>query len=387
MKKILILGSTGSIGVNTLNVIRKFPDKFKISALTVNKRIDLLEPQIEEFNPEIVVVQNVDFAKELRRKINSKCEVISGKDGLLYAAANIEYDILIGAMVGFAGLAPTIEAIKRGKRIALANKETLVVAGELVTELCKKHNAEIIPVDSEHSAIYQCLVGENKNYVSKLILTASGGPFLNTSKETFCDVTVKEALNHPNWNMGNKVTIDSASMMNKGLEVIEAHWLFGISRDKIDVVVHPQSIVHSMIEFVDGSIKAQLGLPDMKLPIQYALSSPERLANDFPHTNLPKIGKLTFFEPDLNKFECLKIAYSALETGGIAPCILNAANEIAVDKFLNGKIKFSYIPAIINKALEKFENHKKPDLEMIFEYDKLTREFVKNLPAGMTGLN
>jgi 1-deoxy-D-xylulose-5-phosphate reductoisomerase len=379
MKKILILGSTGSIGINTLNVIRKFPGKFKISALTVNKRIDLLEPQIEEFEPEYAVVQNKSLAKELKKKIKSKCEILSGKEGLLFAAANIEYDILIGAMVGFAGLAPTIEALKRGKRIALANKETLVVAGELITELCKKHKAEIIPVDSEHSAIYQCLVGENRNQVNKLILTASGGPFLNTNKETFCSVTVQEALNHPNWNMGNKITIDSASMMNKGLEVIEAHWLFGMSKKKIEVVIHPQSIIHSMVEFIDGSIKAQLGLPDMKLPIQYALSFPERLANDFPHVALQKIGNLTFLEPDLNKFECLKIAYDVLESGGIAPCILNAANEVAVEKFLNGQIKFSYIPAIIKKALDKFENHKQPDLEMIFEYDYLTREFAKNL--------
>ena len=379
MKKILILGSTGSIGKNTLNVIRKFPDKFRISALTVNKRIDLLEPQIEEFKPELVVVQNKDFAKELKSKIRGKCEILSGEDGLITAAANIDYDVLIGAMVGFAGLAPTIEAIKRGKRIALANKETLVVAGELVTELCEKYNAEIIPVDSEHSAIYQCLVGEKETQVNKLILTASGGPFLNTSKETFCNVTVQQALNHPNWNMGNKITIDSASMMNKGLEVIEAHWLFGISKNKIEVVIHPQSIIHSMVEFIDGSIKAQLGLPDMKLPIQYALSFPERLTNDFPRVSLQKIGNLTFFEPDLNKFECLKIAYDVLETGGIAPCILNAANEVAVEKFLNGKIKFSYIPAIINQALDKFENHKQPDLEMIFEYDSLTRKFAKDL--------
>ena len=379
MKKILILGSTGSIGINTLNVIRKFPGKFKISALTVNKRIDLLEPQIEEFKPDLVVVHNRVLAEELKSKINGKCEVLSGKESLLYVAANTDYDILVGAMVGFAGLAPTIEAIKRGKRIALANKETLVVAGELVTELCDKHNAEIIPVDSEHSAIYQCLVGERKNQVNKLILTASGGPFLNTNKETFSNVTVQEALNHPNWNMGNKITIDSASMMNKGLEVIEAHWLFGIPKSKIEVIIHPQSIIHSMVELIDGSIKAQLGLPDMKLPIQYAISFPERLVNDFPRVSLQKISNLTFLEPDLNKFECLKIAYDVLEAGGIAPCILNAANEIAVERFLNGQIKFSYIPTIINKALDKFENHKQPDLDMIFEYDQLTREFAKSL--------
>ena len=379
MKKVLILGSTGSIGINALNVIRKFPDNFKISALTINKRIDLLKPQIEEFNPEVVVVQEEKCAKELRKSLKSKCEVLSGNDSLQLAAANVDYDILIGAMVGFAGLAPTIEAIKRGKRIALANKETMVVAGELITELCKKYNAEIIPVDSEHSAIYQCLVGENKSNINKLILTASGGPFLNTSKKTFSRVTVKQALNHPNWNMGNKITIDSASMMNKGLEVIEARWLFGISKDKIEIVVHPQSIIHSMVEFTDASIKAQLGLPDMKLPIQYALSFPERLTNDFPRANLAEIGNLTFLNPDFNKFECLKLAYEVLESGGIAPCILNAANEVAVEKFLKGEIKFSSIPGIINKALFKFENHKQPDMEMIFEYDKLTREFTSGL--------
>jgi 1-deoxy-D-xylulose-5-phosphate reductoisomerase len=379
MKKVLILGSTGSIGNNALNVIRKFPGDFKISALTINKKIGLLKPQIEEFNPEVVVVQEELCANELRKSLNYKCEVLSGNDGLQHVAANADYDILIGAMVGFAGLAPTIEAIKRGKRIALANKETMVVAGELITELCKKHNAEIIPVDSEHSAIYQCLVGENKNNAGRLILTASGGPFLNASKKSFSSVTVKEALNHPNWNMGNKITIDSASMMNKGLEVIEAHWLFEIPKDKIEVVIHPQSIIHSMVEFKDGSIKAQMGLPDMKLPIQYALSFPERLQNDFPRTNLTEIGKLTFLKPDLDKFECLKIAFDALEDGGTAPCILNAANEIAVEKFLKGEIKFSSIPEIINKALYKFENHKKPDMEMIFEYDKLTREYTSAL--------
>lgn len=379
MKNILILGSTGSIGINALNVVRNFPEKFNISALSVNTRIDLLEPQIEEFNPAVVIVKDSKAAKKLKEKIKNKCEVLSGIDGLCFAAANCDYDILIGAMVGFAGMAPTVEAIKRGKRIALANKETLVVGGELVTSLCKKHNADIIPVDSEHSAIYQCLVGENKNEIEKLILTASGGPFLNNDKNSLSEVTVKEALNHPNWNMGDKITIDSASMMNKGLEVIEARWMFNIPKEKIEVLVHPQSIIHSMVEFVDGSIKAQLGLPDMKLPIQYALSFPERFSSEFKRIDFSKIRNLTFFEPDLEKFECLKIAYEVLETGGLAPCILNAANEIAVDKFLHGQIKFSNIPGLINKALDKFENHKTPDLEMIFEYDKMTRDFVKEL--------
>ena len=282
-------------------------------------------------------------------------------------------------MVGFSGLAPALEAIKRGKIIALANKETLVVAGELVTGMCKTYGAKLIPIDSEHSAIFQCLEGENKNSVEKLILTASGGPFLNKKKSALEAVTVSEALSHPNWKMGNKITIDSASMMNKGLEIIEAHWLFEVQKEKIEVVVHPQSIIHSMVQFVDGSIKAQLGLPDMKLPIQYALTYPSRLANNYKRVNLPKIGDLTFFLPDMEKFECLKLAYKVLDEGGTAPCILNAANEVAVDKFLKGKIKFSSIPRFINMALDKLENHKSPDVETIFECDKETREFVLTL--------
>ncbi len=379
MKKILILGSTGSIGVNALNVIRSFPDKFQVAALTVNKRIDLLEPQIEEFRPNIVVVKEEKAAEELRKKLKGKCEVLSGIDGLVSIAAKLDYDILIGAMVGFAGLKPTIEAIKRGKRIALANKETLVVAGELITNLCEKYNSKIIPVDSEHSAIYQCLAGEKNSEVEKLLLTASGGPFLNKEKKFFKNVSVEEALNHPNWKMGNKITIDSASMMNKGLEVIEAHWLFNIPKEKIEVVIHPQSIVHSMVEFVDGSIKAQMGLPDMKLPIQYALTYPERCKSDFVKTNLTKIKNLTFIEPDFDKFECLKLAYDVLTSGGTSPCIMNAANEIAVDRFLKKDIKFSQIPYLIKKALDNIENHKTTDIETIFECDKQTREFIQDL--------
>jgi 1-deoxy-D-xylulose-5-phosphate reductoisomerase len=379
MKKVLILGSTGSIGVNTLNVLKNFRNDFEIAALTANTRIDLLEPQINEFNPAAVVVKDEKRGRELKEKINGKCEVLIGESGLVDAAANLDYDIFVGAMVGFCGMAPTLEAAKRGKRITLANKETLVVAGELVTNLCKKNNAKLIPIDSEHSAIYQCLEGENKSSVEKLILTASGGPFLNNDKDSLKNVSVKEALNHPNWKMGNKVTIDSASMMNKGLEVIEAYWLFDIPQEKIDVIIHPQSIVHSMVQYKDGSIKAQLGMPDMKLPIQYALTYPNRMANDYERIELTKIGNLTFIEPDFEKFECLKLAYEALQTGGTAPCILNAANEIAVDKFLKGIIKFTRIPYLINKALEKIENHKSPDLETIYECDKQTREFVLQL--------
>lgn len=379
MKKVLVLGSTGSIGINTLDVIKKNPDKFTVSALTINTRIDLLIPQIQEFQPELVVVTDESAAERLKSTEGINCRILSGVNGLVYAAANCDYDILLGAMVGFAGLLPTIEAIKRGKRIALANKETLVVAGELVTGLCKKHKAEIIPVDSEHSAIYQCLTGENPISIKKLILTASGGPFLSKTKSELNSVTVDEALAHPNWKMGNKITIDSASMMNKGLEVIEAHWLFALPKEKIDVVIHPQSIVHSMVEFVDGSIKAQLGIPDMRLPIQYALAYPDRLENNYIETDLPKIGSLTFYEPDIEKFECLRLAYEALIAEGTAPCILNAANEIAVDKFLNGNIKFSQIPLLISKALNSIENHRCPDLETIIECDKITREYVTGI--------
>jgi len=379
MNNVFILGSTGSIGVNTLNVIRNFPNRFNVSALTVNSNTELLLEQIKEFKPDLVVVKDKDAAEKVKHQLPANCILLVGVDGLINAASDVEFDIFVGAMVGYAGLAPTIEAIKRGKRIALANKETLVVAGEVVNNYCKECGAEIIPVDSEHSAIYQCLVGENINEVEKLIITASGGPFLNKDKSFFENATVDEALNHPNWKMGNKVTIDSATMMNKGLEVIEAHWLFGLPKEKIDVVVHPQSIIHSMVQFRDGSIKAQMGLPDMKLPIQYALTYPERLQNDFERTNIPAIGTLNFYEPDFEKFECLKLAFDALEAGGTAPCVLNAANEIAVEKFLNREIKFSRIPVLIEKALEKIGNHQLLNLDTIFECDTETRNFVRNL--------
>ena len=379
MKKVFVLGSTGSIGVNCLNVISNLKDIFQVTGLTVNSNTDLLLEQISKFNPKVVVVRDENAAKNISGKIPNSCELLVGENGLIKAALETDYDIFMGALVGFAGLAPTIEAIKRGKRIALANKETLVVAGEIVTKLILENSAEIIPVDSEHSAIYQCLVGENLNEVEKLILTASGGPFRDKDKSFFENATIDEALNHPNWKMGSKITIDSATMMNKGLEVIEAHWLFGLPSEKIEVVIHPQSIIHSMVQFVDGSIKAQLGLPDMKLPIQYALTFPERVQNNFERTSLPSINSLTFFEPDINKFECLKLAFDALNAGGTAPCILNAANEVAVSKFLNKEIKFSHIPLLINKALDKVENIFSSDLETIFECDKKTREYVLTL--------
>ncbi|MCZ7615517.1 MAG: 1-deoxy-D-xylulose-5-phosphate reductoisomerase [Ignavibacteriaceae bacterium] len=363
MKKVFILGSTGSIGINCLNVISNLKDEFKVTGLTVNSNTDLLLEQIKLFKPEVVAVKDEQCAKNISGKIPKNCNLLVGEDGLVKAAVEAEYDIFMGAMVGFAGLAPTIEAVKRGKRIALANKETLVVAGEIVTDLCRANGSEIIPVDSEHSAIYQCLVGENLNKVEKLILTASGGPFREKDKSFFESATVDEALNHPNWKMGNKITIDSATMMNKGLEVIEAHWLFGLPADKIEIVIHPQSIIHSMVQFVDGSMKAQMGLPDMKLPIQYALTFPERMKNQFERTNLSSISSLTFYEPDFCKFECLKLAFDALKSGGTAACILNAANEVAVGKFLHKEIKFSHISLLIKKALDKIENKLSPDLK------------------------
>jgi len=376
MKKILILGSTGSIGKNALEIIRNFKDEFTVAGLTVNDNIDLLEEQINEFNPSSVVVKNREKARELKKRTGSKCRIIEGEEGLLEITKEEDYDILLSAIVGFAGLKPTIEAIKKSKRIALANKETLVVAGEIIIQLSNEYDSEIIPVDSEHSAIFQCLKGEEKKDISKIILTASGGPFLNKSKEEFSNVTIEEALSHPNWKMGNKITIDSATMMNKGLEVIEAFWLFGLSKNQIDVAIHPQSIIHSMVEFKDGSIKAQLSLPDMKLPILYALSYPKRFNYSHVLTDIKKIGQLTFFEPDFDKFVCLKLAYDVIEEGGTAPCILNAANEVAVQKFLTGKIKFSQIPDLIKEALDTINNHSKATLENIFEIDFKTREFL-----------
>lgn len=377
MKKIAILGSTGSIGTSALDVVRNFPELYEVSFLTANSRTDDLEKQIKEFKPGAVVIKDKLAAEVFKSNTDFKGIILAGEEGLIEATKNFDYDILLSSLVGFAGLEPTIEAIKRGKRIALANKETLVAAGEIVVDLADKYNSEIIPVDSEHSAIFQCLVGEKTEDISKIILTASGGPFLNTEYENLKNVTVKEALNHPNWSMGAKITIDSASMMNKGLEVIEAHWLFRMGKDKIDVVVHPQSIVHSMIEFIDGSIKAQLSLPDMKLPIQYALSYPERLNKSYTDTNFSSIKNLTFFEPDFKKFECLKLAFDVMEQGGAAPCILNAANEIAVEKFLEGKINFLQIPDVIKSALYRIENYSDPELESIIECDRLTRELLK----------
>lgn len=380
MKKVFVLGSTGSIGVNTLNVIREFGDKFQLVGITANRNIELLEKQAREFHPEIVVVRNKEKAGLLSKRLSdTNCEVLGGEEALLTASRESDYDLFVSSLVGFAGLAPTIEAIKRKKRIALANKETLVAAGEIVNSLCAEYGSELLPIDSEHSAIFQTLVGENKNEIFKIILTASGGPFRTKPEDELEFVTVEEALNHPNWKMGSKITIDSATMMNKGLEVIEAHWLFALPGERIEVVIHPQSIIHSMVEFVDGSIKAQMSIPDMKLPIQYALSYPERFSSNFIETDLPKIHQLSFYEPDFGKFKCLKLAYDAMEAGGTAPCILNAANEIAVHQFLNGRIKFTQIPELIDTCMNKMDVISNPNMETIVECDRQTREFAKSV--------
>ncbi len=376
MKNICILGSTGSIGKNSLEVIAQFPDKFRLTSLTTNTNIDLLERQIARFKPVSVAVLNESAAAELKHRLNGSINVFSGIQGLQELARQDGSDIVINSLVGFAGLQPTIEAIKQGKTIALANKETLVVAGELISSLVKQYNTTLVPIDSEHSAILQCLAGENASNVSKLILTASGGPFLNLDKSQFETITVEAALKHPNWNMGSKITIDSATLMNKGLEVIEAHWLFNLPAEKIEVVIHPQSIIHSMVEFVDGSVKAQLGVPDMKLPIQYALTYPERFAAEHPRVDFVKVREMTFFAPDMEKFPCLRLAYEALRTGGTAPAIMNAANEVAVELFLKKAIRFTQIPELIERALRTIPVQREASLETIIEADRLAREFV-----------
>jgi 1-deoxy-D-xylulose-5-phosphate reductoisomerase len=379
IKNIAILGSTGSIGCNALSVIDNLADRFQVSYLTTNTNIELLQSQIKRYLPRGVVVLDESHAAELKKSVGKTVEVLVGREGLLEIVRRNDVDVVINALVGFAGLKPTVEAIKHRKDIALANKETLVVAGEYVTKLAEEFDVSLLPIDSEHSAILQCLTGEKWNQVSRIILTASGGPFLHWPKEQFAKITVKEALNHPNWKMGNKITIDSATLMNKGLEVIEARWLFGISVDHIDVVIHPQSIIHSMVEFVDGSVKAQLGIPDMKIPIQYALTYPERQQLGGERVDFPKLHTMTFFTPDREKFQCLQLAYDALAAGGTATAILNAANEVAVQAFLEEKIAFHKIPEFIERALQTQANHSSAELEHTFEADRKTREFVKTL--------
>ncbi len=381
--RIALFGSTGSIGVNTLDVAQRHPERFVVSALAAHRNIEMLAGQIAEFHPKAVAVSDVGAAKELQSR-NPGCEILVGPEGLIELARRGEYDIFVGALVGFAGLAPTVEAIKHGKRIALANKETLVVAGEMLTGMAEISGSEILPIDSEHSAIYQCLVGEPRESIRRIILTASGGPFRTLPKELFPKILPEAALRHPKWVMGKKITIDSATLMNKGLEIIEAKWLFGMPLSKIDVIIHPQSIVHSFVEFIDGSIKAQLAMPDMRQPIQYALAAPERLDMSYSLLDLAASSPLEFFAPEYDKFPCLTLAREAGERGGLYPCILNAANEIAVEAFLDGHISFTRIPTLIESAMESAPNssleigtESVAALEQIISCDKKTREWAQ----------
>ncbi|MEG0051181.1 MAG: 1-deoxy-D-xylulose-5-phosphate reductoisomerase [Terrisporobacter sp.] len=381
MKKVAILGSTGSIGTQTLDVVRNNKDKFEVVAISANRSVDLLLKQILEFNPKYVAVYDEESANKLKEMIpkDVNINILIGMEGLVKISTLEEVDVVLTAVVGMVGLVPTIEAIKAKKTIALANKETLVTAGELVMSEARKNNVKILPVDSEHSAIFQCLNGENKEDVEKLILTASGGPFRGKSKEELKNVTKNEALKHPNWQMGRKISVDSSTLMNKGLEVIEAKWLFDVNMEDIDVVVHPQSIVHSMVQFKDSSVIVQMGCPDMRLPIQYALTYPERLDTDFERLNLSKVASLTFEEVDMETFPCLKLAFDALKLGGTYPAALNSANEVLVNEFLNDKIGFYDIPYYIEITLKNHKNIVNATLEEILKVDKETRKFLKDL--------
>jgi len=374
MKNIAILGSTGSIGTQALEVIRSHPDKFQVEVLTAQNNADLLVEQAITFKPNCVVIGNERHYDKVFAALDSEdIKVYAGQKALGQVVQMDSIDIVLTALVGYAGLIPTIKAIEAKKNIALANKETMVVAGELVTKLAQENAVNIYPVDSEHSAIFQCLIGEFHNPIEKLILTASGGPFRGKTRADLRAVTKEQALKHPNWDMGAKITIDSATMMNKGLEVIEAKWLFGVPLEKIEVVIHPQSIIHSMVQFEDSSMKAQMGLPDMRVPIQFALSYPDRIKTDFPRFNFADYPTLTFEKPDLETFRNLSLAYSAMEAGGNKPCILNAANEIAVDAFLKDQIGFLEISDVIESCLEKVSYIRTPELQDFIETDKETR--------------
>ena len=373
-KKIAVLGSTGSIGTQTLEVVNAHKDVFEISVLTANKNADLLIEQALAFQPNVVVIVDESLYTKVNDALfDADIKVYAGSKALEEVVQMEEIDIVLTALVGFSGLKPTIAAIEAGKNIALANKETLVVAGEIITKLAQEKKVSIYPVDSEHSAIFQCLVGEYQNPIEKIYLTASGGPFRGKKREDLLNTTKEDALKHPNWEMGAKITIDSASMMNKGLEVIEAKWLFGLKNDQIDVIVHPQSIVHSLVQFTDGSMKAQMGLPDMKLPIQYALTYPYRLSTNFERFNFLNYPNLTFEKPDLETFSNLRLAFEAMEMGGNKPCILNAANEETVSAFLKDKIGFLQIAEINELVLNQIDFIEKPNLELLYQTDEKTR--------------
>ncbi len=379
-KRIAIFGSTGSIGTQALDVIRTHADMLEVEILTAQTNYQLLIKQALEFTPNAVVIGDEKRFNDVKDALaNTDIKVFAGEKALEEVADFDTYDVMLTAIVGFAGLRPTLKGVKKGKVIALANKETLVVAGDIVMQEAMKYRSPIIPVDSEHSAIFQCLVGEARNPIEKIILTASGGPFLGKKPNFLVNVKRDHALQHPNWNMGAKISIDSATLMNKGLEMIEAKWLFNLKPDQIEVVVHPQSIVHSMIQFKDGSIKAQMGLPDMKLPIQYALGFPDRLKNDFPRFSFKKYPSLTFEEPDYKTFRNLGLSIEALKAGGNKPCVLNAANEIAVWAFLQNRIGFLDITAVVEKTMDNIAFIEKPTLDEYFETDGEARNFAASV--------
>jgi 1-deoxy-D-xylulose-5-phosphate reductoisomerase len=373
-KRLAILGSTGSIGTQTLAVSARYPDLFKVVALTAGNNAELLIEQARIYMPEKVVIGNRSLYNVVKEGLAGQdTEVLAGGKAIEAVAASDNIDTVVAAIVGFAGLRPTAAAVASGKEVALANKETLVVAGEMITRTSVKTGSRLFPVDSEHSAIMQCINGEPQSAVEKIILTASGGPFRNTAPEKLAEVTTEEALSHPNWNMGNKITIDSATMMNKGLEVIEAHWLFGIPEDNINVLIHPQSIIHSMVQFIDGSIKAQMSVPDMRIPIIYALTYPERVVTDLPRPSLAEIGALTFEEPDTRRFRCLPLARTALRIGGNMPCALNAANEAAVAAFLREEIGFNDIAGTVEHVLEKTGYNNEASIDVYEDTDRRSR--------------
>ena len=375
MRKISILGSTGSIGTQTLEVVEVL-ENIKVMAITGNNNIKLLEEQARKFKPELVAVMDEKNAEILKGKLSDMdIRIVSGMDGLVEAATYEGVDTVVTSVVGNVGLKPTFEAIRAGKNIALANKETLVSAGQLVMDLAKKHDIKIYPVDSEHSAIFQSLQGNEGNKIERILLTASGGPFRGKKREELMHVTAADALKHPNWSMGNKITIDSATLMNKGLEVMEAKWLFGVDVDQIEVLVHPQSIVHSAVEYEDGAIVAQLGEPDMRVPIQYALTYPQRVKNPFPRVDFTKRSNLTFNKPDMETFKCLSLAYRALKTGGTLPAVLNGANEVAVARFLKGDIGFLEIPELIEQTMDAYTVKQEYTLEDLLEADAWAKDY------------
>ncbi len=379
-KNLAVLGSTGSVGTQTLEVVACFPDRFEISVLTAGRNADLLIQQAIKFQPKLVVLSDEQAYKQVKEALaGTEIEVAYGEEALIDAVQLEEIDIVLTAIVGSVGLKPTIAAIKKGKDIALANKETLVVAGELIKKLVEEYKVRLLPVDSEHSAIFQCLPGEESNPIEKIVLTASGGPFRGKSREELEQVTKAQALKHPNWSMGAKITIDSASLMNKGLEVIEAKWLFDLEAEQVDVIIHPQSIVHSLVQFQDGSMKAQMGLPDMKLPIQYALTYPDRIQNNFERFNFANYPSLTFETPDMKTFRNLELAYQALREGGNRPCVLNAANEVVVAAFLNDEVSFLGMSDIIEETMCQVDQKENLLLEDYLHYDEESRRVARSL--------